>query len=173
MDVKKIVVGNLLENCYILIKDKEFLIVDPGDNSDLIISEVGNLNVLGVLITHHHFDHVGALKEILDKYQVNLFDYQNGNNNYNIGPFSFEIISNPGHTKDSVSFYFEKENTMFVGDFIFKNSIGRCDLPGGNFNEMQTSLTKIKNYSDNIILYPGHGESTLLGDEKKFNPYFN
>lgn len=172
MGVKKIVVGDLLENCYIIIKDKKCLIVDPGDNSNLIISEVKDLDVLGVLVTHHHFDHVGALEKVLNKYNVDLFDYKKKEDTYKVGPFTFKIIYNPGHTEDSVSFYFEEEKIMFVGDFIFQNSIGRCDLAGGSFSKMQESIEKIKKYQDNIILYPGHGNHTSLDDEKKYNPYF-
>ena len=60
---------------------------------------------------------------------------------------------------------------MFIGDFIFKDSIGRCDLPGGSNEEMNDSISKIKEYSDEITLYPGHYESTTLGYEKKNNPF--
>ena len=60
---------------------------------------------------------------------------------------------------------------MFVGDFIFKESIGRVDLPGGNYKEMIASLEKLKEYDDNITLFPGHGESTTIGHEKKHNNY--
>ena len=61
---------------------------------------------------------------------------------------------------------------MFVGDFIFYENIGRVDLPGGSFEEMISSINKIKKYDDNIVLYPGHGEETSIGHEKKFNHYF-
>ena len=60
---------------------------------------------------------------------------------------------------------------MFIGDFIFKDSIGRTDLPGGNMIEMEQSIEKIKNYNDDVILYPGHNEETTLGEEKQKNPY--
>ena len=62
---------------------------------------------------------------------------------------------------------------MFVGDFIFKDNIGRCDLPSGNIEEMKKSIEKIKKYDDDIIIYPGHGEITSLGYEKESNYYFN
>lgn len=78
----------------------------------------------------------------------------------------------PGHTNDSLSYYFYKENIMFTGDFIFAGSIGRTDL-GGNSNDMKNSINKIKKYSDNIKIYPGHGDTTSLIDEKVNNVYFN
>ena len=83
----------------------------------------------------------------------------------------FDVIYTPGHTDDSITFYFEKEKVMFVGDFIFKGSIGRLDF-GGNETDMKNSLKLIKKYPDDIIIYPGHNESTILGLEKN-NYYFN
>ena len=82
------------------------------------------------------------------------------------------MIYNPGHSKDSISFFFEKEKVMFVGDFIFLESIGRCDLEGGSFIEMQKSIEKLKRYSIDITLYPGHGEKTTLEHEKRNNSFF-
>jgi len=84
-----------------------------------------------------------------------------------------KVLHTPGHTNASVTFYFEKDNIMFVGDFIFKETIGRTDLETGNMSVMQESLNMIKQYNDNITLYPGHGESTTLGYEKINNIYFN
>ena len=89
-----------------------------------------------------------------------------------IGPFSFEEIENPGHSKDSISFYFRKEKLMFCGDFIFQGTIGRCDLEGGSMTEMRKSIAQIKTFPDDITLFPGHGPSTTLGEEKKSNFYF-
>lgn len=173
MKIEKVVVGDLLENCYIVSKDDCCLVIDPGDEFDKIDKAIGNKRVLGVLITHHHFDHVGALDELVSKYNTKVFDFNSLEEKSNIiGNFKFDCIYNPGHTKDSVSYYFKDDNSMFVGDFLFKNSIGRCDLDGGNFSEMEKSLEKIKNYPDYIIIYPGHGDSTTLGYEKKNNSFF-
>ena len=74
---------------------------------------------------------------------------------------------------DSITFYFFKEKTMFVGDFIFEGNIGRCDLEGGDFNLMKESIEKIKSYPDDTVIYSGHGEFTSLGHEKSKNYYFN
>ena len=70
-----------------------------------------------------------------------------------------------------INIYFPEDEVMFVGDFIFKESIGRVDLPGGNNNEMNMSIAKILEYDDEIVLYPGHNEETTLGHEKENNPY--
>lgn len=128
MIVDRMIVGALKENCYIVTKNDKTIIIDPGDDVEKIIDACKGKNVVGVLITHHHFDHVGALKGI-EKH----FNIKEGNCP-NIG---FKVIKNPGHSNDSVSYYFKDDKVMFVGDFIFLNSIGRTDLPTGSDIEMQ------------------------------------
>lgn len=173
MQIEKVVVGYLEENCYILKKDDSCLVIDPGDEFEKIEKQIGKCKVEGILVTHHHFDHVGALKQVLERYQTNLYDFHTlQEKEYHIGPFTFEVIFNPGHTTDSISFYFQEEKIMFVGDFIFLESIGRCDLEGGSFIEMRKSIEKIKKYQENITLYPGHGEKTTLEYEKRNNSFF-
>lgn len=173
MLIKRVVVGELETNCYLLIKDNNCLVIDPGDEYKKIVNEINDLSCKGILLTHHHFDHVGAVDDLVNKYNVLVYDKNNlkeGINN--IFNFSFEVIYNPGHTDDSISFYFKEDNLLFSGDFIFKGSIGRTDL-GGNYSDMINSINKIKNYDNNIIIKPGHGEETKLGDEIKYNPFFN
>ena len=173
MEIKRVVTGYLDENCYILIKNGSCLIVDPGDEYNKIKDEIGENKVLGVLITHSHFDHIGALRNFLVKRSIKIFKRSNleENKEYKIGEFKFKVIYTPGHSKDSVTFYFEEENIMIVGDFIFKESLGRTDFPGGSDFEMKDSIKKILEYDDNIKLYPGHYDDTTLGDEKKNNPF--
>ncbi len=172
MKIDRVVVGGLQENCYIISIDDKCLVIDPGDEANKIIESIGNKEVLGILITHHHFDHVGALNDIENHYKVDVYDFNNlEEKKYNIGPFNFKVIFNPGHTTDSISFYFEKENAMFVGDFVFQNSIGRCDL-GGNYQEMDKSINKLKKFDEDITLFPGHGDTTSLLYEKEHNPFF-
>lgn len=172
MNVKTLEVGSLDTNCYILNIDDNYLIVDPGDNFESIKNEIKG-KLLGVLLTHHHFDHVGALDKVLEYYNVPLYDcnYLSNNKINNIGPFNFRPIYNPGHTLDSVSFYFEKEKIMFVGDFVFAGSIGRCDL-GGDESLMKESLTKLITLDKDIRLLPGHGPITTLGNEIDNIKYF-
>ena len=172
MKIESIVVGELEENCYILSIDNKCLVIDPGAEASRIIDKIGDKEVLGVLVTHHHFDHVGVLHEIVNEYDANCYAFNNlKEKEYNIGPFNFDVIYNPGHTDDSISFYFKEDNVMFVGDFVFKGSIGRCDL-GGNQSDMEKSINKLKEFKENITLYPGHGDKTSLDDEKKYNPFF-
>ncbi len=170
MKIEKIETGYLEENCYVVWVNNDCLIIDPGDDFDKIKAMVGNKKVLAVLVTHYHFDHIGALEDVKEYYNVDVIDY-NSNKNQNVGPFSFEIILTPGHKEDAVTYYFKDEKIMFVGDFLFKGTIGRCDLEGGNFDEMMKSLDMIKEYNLNIKLYPGHGENTTLKEELENNPY--
>ena len=187
MNIKKIIVGPLEENCYFLTIEKDLIIVDPGAEFNKLnnIIKNNNYNLLAILITHAHFDHIGALEELINTYKVPVY-YNNINNEieynylvnieekeYKINNFEFKVIKTPGHRNDLVSYYFYKDNVMFVGDFIFKESIGRIDLEYANPNEMKKSLEKIKIYDNNIIIYSGHGENTTLGYEKENNFYFN
>ena len=162
MKIDRVVVGQLYTNCYILEIDNECLVIDPGDEYDKIKKVIGDKKIVGTIITHNHFDHVGAINNF-DK----IYDYNNlkeGINN--IDEFNFEVIYTPGHTKDSICIYFKEENIMFTGDFIFKDALGRTDL-GGNFNDLVNSIKKISRYDKNIVLYPGHGDKTKLGIELK------
>lgn len=163
MKIDKVIVGPLETNCYVLSINNKCIVIDPGDEYNKIKKVINNREVVGVIITHHHFDHIGALKYfdrelLLDK--SNLEEKE-----YNIDNFNFEIIYTPGHKEDSITIYLKKENTMFTGDFIFKGTIGRMDLPGGSYKDMQESLNKISKYDRNIKIYPGHGEETILKNE--------
>ena len=174
MEVTQVVTGFLEANCYVIKKDDKALVVDPGDDYHLIKEAIGDTKVAAVLITHSHSDHVGALRNFLTTKSMKIFKFSNTEEGkvYGIDGFSFEVIFAPGHSKDSIIFYFKESKEMFVGDFIFKDSIGRCDLPGGSEHEMFKSLSMIKHYPDDITVYPGHREISSLGREKEYNPFF-
>ena len=173
MNVQIVKVGELECNCYLLEKDNKILIIDPGDDVDKIINMVGNRDVVGIIITHYHFDHIGALEDVVNRYSVCVYDKNNMEEGIvEIDNFSFNVIYTLGHKDDCITIYFNDEKIMFCGDFIFKDSIGRVDLPGGNINEMINSINKIKTYDRDIIIYPGHGDSTTLGYEIDNNLYF-
>lgn len=163
MKLDRVVVGPLETNCYILSIDDKCLVIDPGDEYLKIKNVIGDKEVVGVIITHYHFDHIGALNYfdknlILDK--NNLEEKE-----YNISGFNFEVIYTPGHKEDLITIYFKKEKIMFTGDFIFKGTIGRTDLDGGNTLDMINSLNKMKKYDKDIVIYPGHGTETVVGNE--------
>lgn len=169
MEIEKVIVGSLKENCYILGIDNKVLVVDPGDDIDKINKVINNREVLGVLITHRHFDHIGALS------YFNNTIYEKSNleeKEYIIDKFKFKVLFTPGHTTDSVSYYFEEENILFSGDFIFYETVGRCDLPTGDYTTMLESISKIKKYPSSTIICPGHGIETTLEHEINNNIYF-
>lgn len=173
MKIDMVKVGRLECNCYILGIDNKVLVVDPGDDVDKIIDAIDNREVVGIIITHYHFDHIGSLDELVNKYNVRVYDKNNMDEEINkIDNFNFEVIYTPGHKEDCVTIYFKEDKCMFCGDFIFRDSIGRCDLPGGNIKEMINSINKIKKYDKDIVLYPGHGGKTTLGYEINNNMYF-
>ena len=174
MKIENIQVGYLKCNCYLLDIDGNVLIIDPGDEADKIIKLIGKRNVKGIIVTHHHKDHDGAVDKLNDIYHTQVYDRYNLSEGENkIGNFIFDVIYTPGHKEDLITLYFKKEKCMFCGDFIFKDSIGRCDLAGGNVHDMMKSIDKIKKYDKDIIIYPGHGISTTLRYEINNNPYFN
>ena len=173
--IKTIKVGYLQENCYILSINSDTLIIDPGDEGDKIVTYLkdNHLNLLAVLITHHHPDHIGAIEDVCHYKDVPVYDYSNlKKKEITIGPFIFDVIKTPGHTNDSITYYFKEDSSMFVGDFIFDHSIGRTDI-GGSDTDMKQSLNMIKKYPDDTIIYSGHGDRTILGIEKRENIYLN
>lgn len=162
-NIKTVVVGDLETNCYILEKGQQCLIIDPGCEFDKIKNHI-NKKVVGVLITHSHFDHIGAIDEFVNYYNIYIYDKKNLIKGMNkIGVFEFEVKYNPGHTLDSVSFLFN--DIMFSGDFVFEGTIGRCDL-GGDFNVMKDSIKDLLKSEINYKIFPGHGNSTTLDKER-------
>lgn len=169
MKIERVVVGSLKENCYLIDIDNEVLVIDPGAEYDKINKVIGKRKVLGILITHNHYDHIGALPFFNN---IKIYNYNNlEEKSYNINKFKFDVIYTKGHTSDSISFYFKDNKILFSGDFIFKDSIGRWDMETGSIDDMKKSLYKMKKLDSNTIIYPGHGEITTLDYELKNNYY--
>ena len=172
MKIDCVKVGRLRCNCYILECEGQVLVIDPGDEFDKIEKVIGSKKVVGVIITHHHNDHDGAVEEVVNRYRCKVYDRYNLIDGINdIDNFRFEVIYTPGHKEDLISIYFKKEKVMFVGDFIFYETIGRTDLTGGDEEEMAYSLMSLRKMDEAIKLYPGHGQLTTLSHELKYNPY--
>ena len=169
MNIKKVVVGTLNENCYVLIKDGFALIIDPGDEADKIKKVVENNKVLGILITHYHFDHVGCLDAFKEIYPTaKIVDYKT-KGDVKINIFEFKVIETYGHTMDSVSYYFDKNDILFTGDFLFKGTIGNFEEDNEEY--MFNSLKIFKYMSTNVRIYPGHDSETTVEEELKNNPF--
>lgn len=171
LEVLRIVTGFLKENCYIIHDGINCLVIDPGSDQKKILTEINKrqLHVKGILITHYHFDHVGCLEEFKKIYPTaKIIDYKY-NGDVKIEPFEFKVIETFGHTMDSVSFYFDKSDILFTGDFVFKETIGNYDDEGEE--SMMKSLKIFKYLSSNVKIYPGHDEETTVEHELKYNPF--
>jgi len=98
----------------------------------------------------------------------------NENTKLSIGNFQLKFLYTPGHTPGELCIYFEKENICLTGDVLFKEGIGRTDLLGGDYNTIISSIElKLFTLPDDVVIYPGHGDSSTIGHEKKYNPFFN
>lgn len=181
---------------------KKAIIIDPGQDGRKVIDKIENLNLTPELLinTHGHFDHTYSDDILRQKYNIPLAIHKkdmemlsDANKNFstivgspiiiNKADIIFEkeeiketsfckysVIYTPGHSKGSVCLFIE--NILFSGDTVFKNSIGRTDLYGGNEKELISSLQKIKKLPKDTIIYPGHGPFTILKEELENNPYF-
>ena len=204
MRLKTMSLGDMQANGYIVSDEntKDAVIFDAGAEAqrfEKYLTE-NDLKLNAIVLTHAHFDHIGACREIKDKYNVPIIICEgeedvisNPNINltdrfvqgytleydkvlkdgekYSFGNLEFTTIRTPGHTPGCACYYFEKEGIMITGDTIFKLSIGRTDFPLGDTDEMMKSLEKLARMDENIILYPGHGPSSTIGQEKMYNPY--
>ncbi len=188
-------------NCYTVYDDNVNFLIDPGSDSKKIIETLSQekKNPDFIINTHCHYDHIGAAKEVSDYFKIPVYIHQreeeilndpdknlssffnintlllktynivSGKENKNFLLKEINIINMPGHTPGSIIIRFK--NFLFTGDVLFKNSIGRTDLPGGNMDEMQQSLNYLKNLEENLIVFPGHGEDTTLEQELKNNVF--
>jgi len=155
----------------------ECLIVDPGmygekeEKRVLDYLQENNLTPTAILITHYHPDHICGLECIQQHYpNLPIFDWQHPAP-CNLQPATCHLIPTPGHKEDAVCFYFPDEKTIFTGDTLFQESIGRTDLPGGDMGQLIKSLNELKKLPEDTKVYPGHGYETTIGHEIQFNPY--
>jgi len=204
MTIKKYSLGELQANCYFLIEDQNCLIIDPADDASFILEELQRqqLNLVGMLATHGHFDHVMAVGEIQQSLKVPLHVHKEDNflinrleqtaehflgykpiilpikiienlvieNPLKIKNFKLKIIYTPGHTPGSCCFYLPEENTVFTGDTLFKEGIGRTDFSYGSKEDLKESLKNIFSLPRETIIYPGHGEDSIIEDELLSSP---
>ncbi len=186
MFIKRIIVGPVQTNCY-LVGDgetKEGVIIDPGAEPGKIFSAIKENGFAPkfILLTHNHFDHIGALENLARVLGIENKKVKD-REEIKIGKLKIKSIATPGHTSDSVSFVVEMN--IFSGDTLFKSGIGRTDLPaclparqagkagleGGDYEQMRKSLKRLMEFSDDFKVWPGHGEPTTIGEERRENPF--
>ncbi len=188
MLIKKFVCGYLKENGYVIYHEDSKIgyIIDPGYRPKLYLDfiEENNLDIRGILLTHNHRDHIGAVKGIKevknilaymhpsDSKYVTKFDAVDiaEGDTFDFGDSEFKVLETPGHSPGGVMYINEKENLIFTGDTIFSHEIGETRFEGGNSHDMANTLFRIENLlPDDILIYPGHGGRTTMGNLRKEN----
>ena len=204
MKVIRIPAGIYAANCYIIYSEttEDGIIVDPGGDADIILKtiEENNLNVIHIVLTHGHGDHIGGVIDLLNVLKVSLLVHEDDvkmisdakMNLSNImpigavelnpdkvlkhgdiikfGDLEAEIIHTPGHTLGGICI--KIEDNLITGDTLFQGSIGRTDLEGGDYDTIIRSIKEnLLLLPDNTIVWPGHGVQTTIGNEKRNNPF--
>ena len=193
MNIHTLSLGAYQTNTYILWQEGcgKCLVIDPGYDADTILDTVSRLglSVEAILLTHGHFDHVGAVKDLAADTGCRVFlhpaettlppqitagslyftDSYDEGDRLNLAGMCVSVLSTPGHTPGSVCLLVE--NNLFSGDTLFAGSCGRTDFPGGSHAQMLSSLRRLAQLEAELNVYPGHGFSTHLTREKQTNPY--
>ena len=190
MNLKTLALGAYQTNCYLLSNDTEALVIDPGYEPDTILDSLEGLTLKAILLTHGHFDHVGAVKELVAETGCEVYihaaestmppmmtagplyytrTYAEGDTIAPIAGAELKVLHTPGHTPGSVCLLWGQE--LFAGDTLFAGSCGRVDLPGGDPAQMMQSLNRLASLQADYRVHPGHGPSTTLSQEKRHNPY--
>lgn len=191
MTITTVPLGLYQTNCYILAEGDRCLVIDPGEEAEKLLAllQRQNLTVEAVLLTHGHFDHVGAVKTLAAETDCRVFlheeeltlpaamtagklyytDLYKEGDRLTLAGMTFEVLHTPGHTPGSVCLRFDQH--LFSGDTLFAGSCGRTDFPGSSPAAMVRSLSRLSKLEDDLKVYPGHGEDTTIGEEKRYNPY--
>ena len=206
MDVHSFTVGPVQENCYLVRRDgaDHAVIIDPGDEADRLLNTIERLGLTleAILLTHTHFDHVGAVAPVARETGAEVWvpeierpvlaDIMSFVPFAGIGPFEsyeaehtlvggerlelaglgIDVLFTPGHSPGHVTFSIAEEAAVFSGDVLFQGSVGRVDLPGGDWPTLLGSIsTLVETLPPQTTVYPGHMGITTLGDERATNPF--
>lgn len=174
MNIKKLKVGDLRTNCYIVSSDNQAVIIDPGGSAKEILAELENSKLLYIINTHYHFDHVTAneiikketgAKILIHEKEKEFIDFQadkflQDGDEIKFGQEKLKVIHTPGHTAGGICLL--GDNAIFTGDTLFKGTYGYTAFPGGSEDDMQKSLAKLKTIiKSGTHVYPGHGSDYI------------
>jgi hydroxyacylglutathione hydrolase len=207
LDVRMFTVGPVQENCFIVRRQDSAsaVIVDPGDEPDRLLGAVDSLGiekVEGILVTHTHFDHIGAVApvaratgapvwcpELETRVLANIMDFVpwegfgpfesydadhtvKGGEALELAGLTIDVQFTPGHSPGHVTYAIPSEASIFSGDVLFQGSVGRVDLPGGDWPTLLRSIESLMEvYGPETTVYPGHMGITTLGRERATNPF--
>lgn len=197
MKINSIMVGPIMTNCYLLQDEnaKVCALIDPGDDAKQVEMMVDNsgCTLQYILLTHGHFDHWGAVRPLLEKYNVPVYihredvtdrvggdlllqrldeqhqRYYDEGDELILGDMTLRVMHTPGHSKGSVCLVVG--DVIFAGDTLFRTSCGRTDFPGGDYREMLSSLARLGRMEGNYHVYSGHERDSELDYERRYNPY--
>jgi glyoxylase-like metal-dependent hydrolase (beta-lactamase superfamily II) len=191
MEIQKFTGGRIESNGYIISDDgfSVCFIVDPGYNGETYLREIAarGTRPLGILLTHNHYDHVGEagkIKAALDcpvyMHRADAASYGgeadaplDGGESLFLGDEEIRVLHTPGHTKGSLCFFSERSEACFTGDTIFNVDLGKTDLPDGSEADMSASVRNVADkWSDDVMIYPGHGEPCNMRFVRIYNGEF-
>ena len=206
MDVRMFTVGPVQENCFLFRREErsDALIVDPGEEAPKLLAAIEALGVqlAGILLTHTHFDHVGAVAPVAEATNAEVgvpaiekpvladimsyvpwpgfgpfesYDAEHtlhGGERLELAGFEIDVLFTPGHSPGHVTFSIPEERAAFSGDVLFQGSVGRADLPGGDWPTLLESIRMlVDSLPEDTVVYPGHMGITSLGAERASNPF--
>jgi hydroxyacylglutathione hydrolase len=206
MDVRSFTVGQVAENCYLARRDgaEVGIVVDPGDDAERILDAIDTfgITVEAILITHCHFDHVGAVAPVAEATGAPVWcpeievpvladimsfvpwpgfgPYESydadhavaGGERLSLAGLEIDVIFTPGHSPGHVTYSIPDESALFSGDVLFRGSVGRTDLPGGDWETLLGSIRGlVDSFDEETVVYPGHMGITTLGAERATNPF--
>jgi glyoxylase-like metal-dependent hydrolase (beta-lactamase superfamily II) len=206
LDVEMLTVGPVAENCFLVRREgsDRLLVVDPGEEADRILAaiEAGGAKAEAILITHCHFDHIGAVAPVAaatgapvycPEIEVGMLadimsfvpwpgfgpfesydadETVKGGETLSLAGLELDVVFTPGHSPGHVTYAVRDEGALFSGDVLFQSSVGRVDLPGGDWPTLLASIGGLLDeYPDDTVVHPGHMVLTTLGAERATNPF--
>lgn len=193
LNIHKFVFNSYGENTYVMASGKTAVVVDPGCESPdekegfLDWLDSRGLKPSAILLTHAHNDHIAGVQALMERYPVPVYlgaaDAEffrvpfatvpvSDGQKLELEGLSFEVISTPGHTPGGACYYARAEKVLLTGDTLFRGTIGRTDLPGGDYDKLIVSvMEKLMGLDGDVAILPGHGPVSTIADERTENPF--